>query len=495
MARIRLHLSCAVLAGTLACGGSVSFASAVNTENSSRVVGGDLVKPCSWPAAGIIISLEQGCTASLVHPEIIITAAHCTALADYVWFGDSTLNQTSKRYAIRSCTNHPDYDEKSNLLGKHTDLAYCTLERPVVGVPITPILMGCELEALQPGTPVYQVGFGNTSDTSSGTSGNKRQVLTTFNGFSKRHNGEALVGEPGKGACHGDSGGPVYIKLPESKFGADAGWRVFGVTSGGDGGCPGEARFGVMSTFVEFVEQHSGMDITPCTDADGTWNPGPMCKEAPLNPFAVSGDWVGGCSAAPVGGFIQTCGKPFDPDSDSGGGTEETDKLDDSEAPKALVVTPYPNQRVPVGAPVEVRVSATDNDQVAEVELFLDGNSVGKRNAGPFRWRLEELLVGAHSVRSKVTDRSGNAVDSDPVEFLVYEADVGAGNEDTNAPGGASAGGGEAEPGDAPKGKDPEQQGDIQAEGSFSCRSSTGGIPFQAMGTMFVFLLTLRRRD
>lgn len=469
---------------SLVCAGPV-LGSPSGPADASRVIGGDLVESCTWPSTGQIFGFDQTCSASLVHPNIILTAAHCTNDANQVWFGDSLRLQTSKRFKIKACVNHPDFDEKSNVAGKHTDLAYCVLHRPVVGVPITPILMGCELDALQPGTPVYQVGFGATSDKSDLTTGNKRQVLTTFNGFSKKHFGEALVGEPGKGPCHGDSGGPVFVQLPESKFGENAGWRVFGITSGGDGGCTGEARFGVMSTFVEFVENDSGLDITPCTDADGSWNPGPLCKEAPLNPFAVSGDWVNGCSAAPVGGFIKTCGKPFDPDGDNNG-SGSSGSGSDVEVPKTSIVSPSVDQKIPFGVPVEVRVTASDNGEIAEVELFVDGASVGVRRDGPYRWRLESLTPGTHSLQSEAKDRAGNIGKGELVAFTVL-------GESESQPG--QGDGGEPNPGDAAKGDETKGDGDIDSSGSVGCKMSSGNWMLGGSGALALLLFTFRIRD
>lgn len=474
---------------------TASEALADDSSQSSRIVGGELVKSCTWPATGILVSSEQTCTASLVHPEIVITAAHCTGKTEYIWFGDSLRMQTSKRFVVKECVNHPDFDEASNLLGQHTDLAYCTLERPVVGVPVTPILMGCELEVLQPGTPVYQVGFGDTSDTSVTTSGNKRQVLTTFNGFSEKHNGEALVGEPGKGPCTGDSGGPVYVKLPEEKYGADAGWRVFGVTSGGDGGCPGEARFGVMSTFVEFVEKNSGIDITPCTNADGTWNPGPNCKEAPLNPFAVSGNWVDGCAAAPVGGFIQSCGKPYDPAGDTGGSGGTEPKVDE-EPPKTAIVTPNPNQIIPFGVPVDVRVSATDNVAIAEVELIVDGSSGGKRFVGPFRWRLDSLRSGRHTIKAKATDRAGNVQESEILVFSITAASSGEDGQGGAGPAGTTGGeAGQPEPGAGSTGGQGNNDDAVELPKGDGCKVGPEGGALWFSGAFALLLMVRRRQD
>ena len=124
----------------------------------------------------------------------------------------------SARSRSPSCEAHPDFTFSS--VG--VDIAFCTLETPVEDVPIVPMLMGCETDALQEGTEVQLVGFGDADDGAG--YGPKRAVDTVFNGII---DGEAWIGGNGESSCYGDSGGPAYIRLE------DQSWRVFGVTSWG----------------------------------------------------------------------------------------------------------------------------------------------------------------------------------------------------------------------------------------------------------------------
>jgi len=60
----------------------------------------------------------------------------------------------------------------------------------------------------------------------------------------------------------GDSGGPAFVQL------ADKSWRVFGIDSEGTGkSCGAGDLMGVMHKAVSWIEQQSGVDITPCHDA------------------------------------------------------------------------------------------------------------------------------------------------------------------------------------------------------------------------------------
>lgn len=383
-----------------------AFASDLDIE-TQRIIGGTKVKSCHWPSAPHIQVGSGLCTGSLVHPEIVVTAAHCNANIRTITFTDSIRASSPQRFSVEYCKSHPSWTSEKASLGKHVDFAFCKLSKPATDVQITPIMIGCEEDYLKPGAEIYAVGFGKIIGNDNKSSGTKYQVKTTFNGFSSSHGGEIKIGSSGKGSCHGDSGGPLYAKLPADKFGEDAGWRVFGVTSWGDNTCPGPANYGRLSKFVPFIEKTSGLDITPCTDADGTWNPSESCKGAPLDPFAASGTWQDGCKAGPVGGFIASCGKPFTPA--------------DDEAPSVSIESPSADDIFELGSEVEVEVDAQDNVGVKQVELLVNDKPVGTKDAQPFVWTLEKLEVGEHTIVAVAKDEAGNEAKSDVVKVVMDE--------------------------------------------------------------------------
>jgi MYXO-CTERM domain-containing protein len=245
----------------------------------------------------------------LVHPSIVTTAAHCGTNHKTAYFGETRANP-ARSVPIDWCRTYSG----ARVPGHLTDWAFCKLKTPVRDLPIVPILMGCETEILKPGQKVVVAGFGANATGPDDGSGVKRWVETTINEGDMGHG--IQVGGMGKAPCFGDSGGPAFVQL------ADGSWRVFGIDSSGlSQDCRDGDRMALIHPAVPWIEKTSGIDITPCHDADGTWNPSRACKSFSLAPSSEGRTWKTGCAESGMSGPASTCGKAFfDPGIDSDAG-------------------------------------------------------------------------------------------------------------------------------------------------------------------------------
>jgi hypothetical protein len=270
---------------------------------SQPIVGGYLASACQWPTT--VLLPNAGCSGTLIHPSIIVTAAHCGTTEKIAILGESR-NAPARTMSIEYCRTFQGRSGPTP-----TDYAFCKLRLPVNDVPIVPVLMGCETEILQPGQRVVVAGFGDSGRL--GGFGTKRWVETSIIKVGGPRG--IQVGGMGKAPCFGDSGGPAFVNMP------DGSWRVFGIDSAGVAqGCDAGDLMALMQDAVPWIEEQSQIDVTPCHDADGTWNPSSACRGFSLTPHLAGRTWSSGCAEPTLSPALASCGPAYVP---GDGGADE----------------------------------------------------------------------------------------------------------------------------------------------------------------------------
>jgi MYXO-CTERM domain-containing protein len=252
---------------------------------------------------------------TLIHPQIAVTSGPCGQNHDRIIFGE-TVDSPAAEYEVSYCRRNPNYTMGVGTNPSPNSLSYCVLTEPALDVPIVPVAMGCETGVIAAGMGVVTVGYGAT--TMGGATGTKSAVdgsVATVLGTNVLHS---------PGTCLGDSGAPSFLQLPTDQ-GADGTWRLISVADDTPD-CSGmtvNTASTLVHTSIAWIEEDLAgqVDLTPCHDADGTWNPGPECQMFPLDPAASAGAWADGCDGGPLfDGYQALCGDPYDPPP----GTEET---------------------------------------------------------------------------------------------------------------------------------------------------------------------------
>lgn len=367
-----------------------------------RIFGGEPAQPCQWPTTVSTTGGNAICTGTLVHPEIVIFAAHCSTPLT-VAFGESAQGVgMARQIPVDHCKRRVDENQISP-----DDYAYCKLSEPVTDVPITPPVYGCELDRLERDVPVTIVGFGMSEDGPAGTKYVGETVITAM----EDGNNMLLIGGNGVSAFMGDSGGPVYIQYED-----DHSWHPFGIVSGGmAAGDPGQ--YVKMWTAVPWIEQESGVDITPCHDVDGTWNPGPDCGGFATNPGST-GDWENGCQDGdPRSGYAATCGAPA---------------VDDDEGPSVTITAPSNGESFP-GPTADIVVSVDASDELTGVRkvwvrIEQDGMAPMEFEQDaiselPYEFPAASFPEGAYVLTAIAEDLTGNVSESAPIGFAVGDVE------------------------------------------------------------------------
>lgn len=369
---------------------------------TARIYGGQITKTCEFPQTVSV----GGCTGTLVHPRVVLSAAHCGRLSSAT-FGEHARNAVAKRSAFSWC-------EQSASGGK--DAQICVLKEPMTGVPIVPIAQGCELDEIKKGAKVLLSGFGyDENDPAGGSPGGEKRWVETDIRLVK-DNFDIHIGGGGKGGCNGDSGGPAFLQMK------DGTWRTIGATHAGatpDGAHPNcdtgvwKSTGKLMKWYEEMLAKHNEteIDLSPCFDDQGKWAPNKECGGYVKDLKGPFGGWKDKCGKdAPVVKYSATCGKPFAPNGDDQDEKKDEEKDNDKKDPsqkgnaKLSFKRPGTSEQFDPDEEIDIEVVIQDLDDIADVILMVDGDEAGTDNSPPYTWAIDPLKPGRHELQAIARD-------------------------------------------------------------------------------------------
>jgi hypothetical protein len=393
----------------------------VDTPTRSPLIAyGEVAVACAWPTA-VAISGGAQCSGTLIHPQVVVYAAHCGGNSKIISFGEDAL-APAHSVMVNDCHTYSGYSGDQD---QGHDWAYCVLDEAITELPVTPPLFGCETELLQVGREVALVGFGADVDADGGI---KRWAATTLVAVTPSNNTTLVGNDPDVGGvpsiCSGDSGGPAFVQLD------DGSWRTFGIASTAVGDCGGYGAHSMLSGAVAWIESDSGIDITPCHAADGSWAPGPACTDAYAQPAGLgSGSWPDWCSGTAMSEGGHSCGPAWD-------------EFDAELPPSVEIESPSDGESFLENLQVPVMVAAVKHPEgyaVARVRLQVDGAIVATDEVDPWGFTITGSSgAGVYELVAIAEDWAGNEVASAPVEIgfgvEVPDPDPGTSTDESGGP-------------------------------------------------------------
>lgn len=330
-------------------------------EPELRVTGGQEAKECGIPGVLSIETMANGmtspslCTATLIHPKVILYAGHCGTIHSMTP-GERWQQEKMSKDAFAMSKPHPAGNTGAGSPNSAMDWAVAVLKEPLEGVPVIPIAYGCELEMLiGQGKAVTFAGY---ADNAVGKQSDKikdyyLKWANTQIGSLTDTTIKTSAGSKKVTACRGDSGGPMLARTK------DGSWRTIGIASSlgpsASTACGTAQGFNTYSRvrkeLVEWIETETKIDVTPCFDLDGKPTPSVACDKFMAfadDPASPSAKWDNHCADAKQRPQKDACGiedsGEKEPEPETTEGSESTESAGESGDPSSGSGEPTPDE-------------------------------------------------------------------------------------------------------------------------------------------------------